>query len=699
MAVTYGFYDSLNHDRLYNAQQMSAIFDGIINDGVFMSVGNQFHTVAGTGMQVIVKSGRAWFDSTWTLNDAEYPLSIDAADVLLTRIDAVVLEVNSEVATRANTIKVVKGTPASTPAKPTLTNTATIHQHALAYVTVAKNTTAITNSMIEIVVGKTETPYVTAILQTTDITDLFNKWENDFQVWFETVKGTLDGDVALNLQNQIDHCVKKADKATSADIEAGTADKWVDSASLVNTINDHEHIGSILFSAEDTISSLYAICDGSLVSPETYPTYYNTYKLDNAAFLSYYGDVTDYPFPLDCEVISYIPWNTNNFVVYTDRYGTISNPERVWYDTSTSTYYYIDAYATYTTANHQSNETQAYSIVYYKKESGDSVFRVYRTIQKGQYGYTAALDFHRSCSIGGLFVAHGYRDSDEVWLFHPKRNAYSEYSSMISGVNTIISLNDEEMLLCGSGQNNTQLSVLYIKLINNSWSYASNVMTHSRTSGEFRYKYNPSKKSLIIVHSYGSSNNDSLYYESISVSLLKNGSYDGRSILNNTISNVGYGSYVGVPIDLVYIDGNVYACTLTGMYAVDGGSNPNIVSHNDYIPSYTAMIKHNDKYIALAISRGSNKPANIPYMGLYILSSLSEKDVTNPKLVMSSDDSSTEISNLLDRVFFGSDKYSEKAITIYKDKYVKIYDKYIFGYRLPKISLADAHAFVKISNE
>lgn len=203
MAVTYGFYDSLNHDRLYNAQQMSAIFDGIINDGVFMSVGNQFHTVAGTGMQVIVKSGRAWFDSTWTLNDAEYPLSIDAADVLLTRIDAVVLEVNSEVATRANTIKVIKGTPASTPTKPTLTNTATVHQHALAYVTVAKNTTAITNSMIEIVVGKTETPYVTAILQTTDITDLFNQWEDYFQTWFDNVRSTLDGDVALNLQNQI----------------------------------------------------------------------------------------------------------------------------------------------------------------------------------------------------------------------------------------------------------------------------------------------------------------------------------------------------------------------------------------------------------------------------------------------------------------------------------------------------------------
>ena len=266
MAVTYGFYDSLNHDRLYNAQQMSAIFDGIINDGVFMSVGNQFHTVAGTGMQVIVKSGRAWFDSTWTLNDAECPLSIDAADVLLTRIDAVVLEVNSEVATRANTIKVVKGTPASTPAKPTLTNTATIHQHALAYVTVAKNTTAITNSMIEIVVGKTETPYVTAILQTTDISDLFNKWENDFQVWFETVKGTLDGDVALNLQNQIDHCVKKADKATSADIEAGTADKWVD-ANLY--AKEQYKVGDVLLTARTGIDTRFKLANGAPLYPNS----------------------------------------------------------------------------------------------------------------------------------------------------------------------------------------------------------------------------------------------------------------------------------------------------------------------------------------------------------------------------------------------------------------------------------------------
>ena len=34
MAVTSGFFNSVNHDRLYDAEQLSSIFDGIIIDGV-----------------------------------------------------------------------------------------------------------------------------------------------------------------------------------------------------------------------------------------------------------------------------------------------------------------------------------------------------------------------------------------------------------------------------------------------------------------------------------------------------------------------------------------------------------------------------------------------------------------------------------------------------------------------------------------
>lgn len=204
MAVTYGFYNSLNKDRVYNAEQMSAIFDGVITDGVFASIADHMMPVAGIGLQVIVKPGKCWFNHTWTLNDAELPLTIATADVSLTRIDAIVVEINSAASTRANSIKVVKGTPSANPTKPTMLATETLHQYALGYVKVTPGMTSVTADKIEVNVGKSTCPFVTSILQQTDITDLFNQWDAEFNAWFENVQSQLSGDIAANLQRQID---------------------------------------------------------------------------------------------------------------------------------------------------------------------------------------------------------------------------------------------------------------------------------------------------------------------------------------------------------------------------------------------------------------------------------------------------------------------------------------------------------------
>ena len=217
MAVTYGFYNSLNKDRVYNAEQMSAIFDGVITDGVFASIADHMMPVAGAGLQVIVKPGKCWFNHTWTLNDAELPLTIATADVSLTRIDAIVVEINSAASTRANTIKVVKGTPSANPAKPALTNTETLHQYALGYVKVTPGMTSITADKIEVNVGKSTCPFVTSVLQQTDITDLFNQWDAEFNTWFENVKSKLSGNVAANLQRQIDE-IKTANELNTTNI-------------------------------------------------------------------------------------------------------------------------------------------------------------------------------------------------------------------------------------------------------------------------------------------------------------------------------------------------------------------------------------------------------------------------------------------------------------------------------------------------
>lgn len=203
MAITYGFYNSMNGDRKYDAVQLSSIFDGVIRDGVFQSIGGYLATKPGTGMQVLVSPGKAWFDHTWTVNDALYPLVIGAPDPTLKRYDAVVLETDGSKPIRKNSIKIVRGTPSADPKKPTMKKEEFLNQHALAYVLVNPGVSSIQEKDIELVVGQDECPFVTSILESVSIEALLAKWENEFRVWFDDLQAQMEGNVAANLQSQI----------------------------------------------------------------------------------------------------------------------------------------------------------------------------------------------------------------------------------------------------------------------------------------------------------------------------------------------------------------------------------------------------------------------------------------------------------------------------------------------------------------
>ena len=276
MAFTCGFFNSENGDRKYNAEQMSAIFDGIIADGVFTTIGDHLAVSAGTGMQVLVGTGKAWFDHTWNVNDAAYPLAIAASDVTLSRIDAIVLETNHSDSVRLNKLRVVQGTVASSPVKPTLTNSEKVHQHPLAWVTVAPGVTQIAASAIENAVGTSACPFVTGIIATTAIDDLFNQWNGEFDEWFDNLKAQLSDNVVANLQRQIDARVKIADKATADDVYNGTDDsKWVTPKSLsgaVLKVGDIQASGGDL---ETETSGKFLRCDGRFVQKTNYPVLYD----------------------------------------------------------------------------------------------------------------------------------------------------------------------------------------------------------------------------------------------------------------------------------------------------------------------------------------------------------------------------------------------------------------------------------------
>lgn len=230
MSFASGFFNSVDHDRLYDATDISRLFDGLIRDGIFASIGDCLVVKQSNQMNVTVGTGRAWFNHTWSYNDALYPVTIPPSEILMDRIDAVVLEINSVESVRANSIKLIKGTPSSTPAKPVLTNTKEVHQYPLAYVTVGKEVTSIRQADIENCVGTSACPFVTGILEVISIEQLIPQWKDILNRFVE--ENTANFNTWMNGEKQDYQAWLTAAKKEITDWQATSKSdyqKWYDS--------------------------------------------------------------------------------------------------------------------------------------------------------------------------------------------------------------------------------------------------------------------------------------------------------------------------------------------------------------------------------------------------------------------------------------------------------------------------------------
>ena len=230
MSFASGFFNSVDHDRLYDATDISRLFDGLIRDGIFASIGDCLVVKQSNQMNVTVGTGRAWFNHTWSYNDALYPVTIPPSEILMDRIDAIVLEINSVEAVRANSIKLIKGTPASTPTKPSLTNTKEVHQYPLAYVTVGKEVTSIRQADIENCVGTSACPFVTGILEVISIEQLIPQWKDILNRFVE--ENTANFNTWMNGEKQNYQAWLTAAKKEITDWQATSKSdyqKWYDS--------------------------------------------------------------------------------------------------------------------------------------------------------------------------------------------------------------------------------------------------------------------------------------------------------------------------------------------------------------------------------------------------------------------------------------------------------------------------------------
>lgn len=216
MTIKSGFFNSLNHDRVYDADDINSIFDGIITDGVFGNIGKRFVVTPGSGMSVNVGTGKARFHQIFVENDADLALQIPQSDVLLNRIDAVVIRVDRTMSGRTGNIVVLKGMPSQSPIAPTLSNDNQIWDMPIAYINVKANANKVNSSDIQNLVGRNTTPLITAPMQTINVESYVGKMEGQFSDWFSNIKDNLSTNAAGNLQNQINTLKPKVDAVNNA---------------------------------------------------------------------------------------------------------------------------------------------------------------------------------------------------------------------------------------------------------------------------------------------------------------------------------------------------------------------------------------------------------------------------------------------------------------------------------------------------
>lgn len=154
MTEHFGFFDAIqdsngHYDREYNAQQWNEPFRALVTTGVMKGAYNQLEVTAnGSNMTSSVKSGIAFIEGRFYFNDALVDLIHDTEVMGLSRIDRIVVRMDSRTEARHVKTFIKKGVPAASPVPPVLTQTQQLYEISLAQVRVVGGQTYITANAV-----------------------------------------------------------------------------------------------------------------------------------------------------------------------------------------------------------------------------------------------------------------------------------------------------------------------------------------------------------------------------------------------------------------------------------------------------------------------------------------------------------------------------------------------------------------------
>ena len=149
MSFSYGFFNAKNMDRTYTAEDFTGYLSSIICNGVFDTYGDCFSVTAGSGLKVVIGTGKAWIDGHYFINDTAYTLDLSKyVDESLSRYVTIGISCDVSENVRACKLEVKSGTAATTPAIPTFEDTSSKKHLTLAAVFLKGGAKSIADSNI-----------------------------------------------------------------------------------------------------------------------------------------------------------------------------------------------------------------------------------------------------------------------------------------------------------------------------------------------------------------------------------------------------------------------------------------------------------------------------------------------------------------------------------------------------------------------
>lgn len=188
MAILSYFFNAIKngdtYDRVYQAQDFTNYLDKLVGSGVFANPSTSLQVVSSSGMGIIVHPGTAWINGHKINNTTDYNLTLEQSDVVLNRIDRVVVYV--DYTTRTCGIKIKKGTSAVTPTAPNIIRNDTMIEYCLAEIKINKQVSAITQSAITDTRPNNKVcGWVTSLITQVDTSTLFDQWQQAYKEQIE----------------------------------------------------------------------------------------------------------------------------------------------------------------------------------------------------------------------------------------------------------------------------------------------------------------------------------------------------------------------------------------------------------------------------------------------------------------------------------------------------------------------------------